>query len=79
MLVHQFVGSKHKEVTATSLFNIHQGYNESLREYLIKFNEATTKVVNQNQEMFVGAFQNGLKVGHFNSLSPKSQLQTCRK
>jgi hypothetical protein len=37
-----------------------------LREYVAKFNDTTIKVINPNQEVFVGAFQNGLMVGQFN-------------
>jgi hypothetical protein len=59
-------------VTATGLFIIRQSYAETLREYLARFSEATIKVSNPNQEMFVSAFHNGLKVGHFNeSLAQK--------
>ncbi|MCI60177.1 hypothetical protein A2U01_0081432, partial [Trifolium medium] len=60
----QFSGSKHIKVTATSLFTIRQDYAEPLREYLARFSEATIKVSNPNQEMFVAAFHNGLKAGH---------------
>jgi DNA mismatch repair ATPase MutS len=68
----QFSGSKHIKVTATSLFATHQNHAETLRENLARFCEATIKVSNPNQEMFVSAFHNGLKVGHFNeSLAQK--------
>ncbi|KAK2445921.1 hypothetical protein QL285_016792 [Trifolium repens] len=70
--VQQFSGSKHIKVTATSLFTIRQNHAETLREYLARFCEATIKVSNPNQEMFVAAFHNGLKAGHFNeSLAQK--------
>ncbi|GAU43737.1 hypothetical protein TSUD_365860 [Trifolium subterraneum] len=70
--IHQFSGTKHIKVTATSLFAIRQNFAETLREYLARFSEAMIKVVNLNQEMFVAAFQNGLKDGHFNeSLAQK--------
>lgn len=40
---------------------------------MARFNEEIIKVSHPNQEMFVGAFQKGLKVGHFNeSLAQKS-------
>lgn len=52
-------------MVATNLFKICVPYG-FLREYLVYFNEATIKVVHPNQEMFVGAFQNGLRAGHFN-------------
>lgn len=37
-----------------------------MREYLARFNAKTIKVAHPNQEMFVGAIQNGLKEKHFN-------------
>ncbi|GAU10506.1 hypothetical protein TSUD_422860, partial [Trifolium subterraneum] len=70
--IHQFSGTKHVKVTATSLFTIRQNYVETLREYLARFSEAMITVSNPNQEMFVAAFHNGLKAGHFNeSLAQK--------
>ncbi|GAU46453.1 hypothetical protein TSUD_402200 [Trifolium subterraneum] len=80
--IHQFAGSKHVQVTATSLFGIRQGHNENLRQYLARFNEATIQVSNPNQEMFVAAVQNGLKVGHFNeslAQKPASTMQEVMK
>ncbi|GAU37573.1 hypothetical protein TSUD_154060 [Trifolium subterraneum] len=71
--IHQFSGTKHVKVIATSLFTIRQNYAETLREYLARFSETTITVSNPNQEMFVAAFHNGLKAGHFNeSLAQKS-------
>lgn len=71
-LIQQFSASRHRKVLATSLFNVRQGQNESLREYLARFNDTTIKVTNPNQEVFVGAFQNGLRAGQFNeSLAQK--------
>jgi hypothetical protein len=64
--IQQFSGSKHIKVTATSLFTTRQNHAETLREYLARFCEATIKVSNLNQEMFVAAFHNDLKAGHFN-------------
>ncbi|GAU19014.1 hypothetical protein TSUD_193520 [Trifolium subterraneum] len=80
--IHQFAGSKHVEVTATSLFGIRQGHNENLRQYLARFNEATIQVSNPNQEMYVAAVQNGLKAGHFNeslAQKPASTMQEVMK
>ncbi|GAU24437.1 hypothetical protein TSUD_364210 [Trifolium subterraneum] len=80
--IHQFAGSKHVQVTSTSLFGIRQGHNENLREYLARFNEATIQVSNPNQEMFVAAVQNGLKVGHLNeslAQKPGSTMQEVMK
>ncbi|MCI50970.1 hypothetical protein A2U01_0072214 [Trifolium medium] len=60
-----------------SLFNIRQAHLEPLQEYLARFSKAMIEVSNPNQEMFVVAFHNGLKTGHFNlneSLTQKSVL-----
>ncbi|MCH97763.1 hypothetical protein A2U01_0018759, partial [Trifolium medium] len=57
-------------------------YAEPLREYLARFSEATIKVSNPNQEMFVAAFHNGLKEGHFNEFlaqKPASSMQEVIK
>jgi hypothetical protein len=71
-LIQQFSPSRHQKVPATSLFNVRQGHSESLRDYLARFNDTTIKVINPNQEVFVGAFQNGLRSGQFNeSLAQK--------
>ncbi|XP_045810471.1 uncharacterized protein LOC123904913 [Trifolium pratense] len=80
--IHQFAGSKHVRVTSTSLFSIRQSHNESLRSYLARFSEATIKVSNPNQEMFVAAFHNGLRAGHFNeslAQKPASSMQEVNK
>lgn len=72
-MVQHFPATKHRKVTITSLFNVRQGASESFREYMAQFNEETLKVSHPNKEMFVGAFQNGLKSYHFNeSLAQKS-------
>jgi len=65
-LSQQFSASRHRKVSSNSLFNVSQGQSESLRSYLARFNECTIKVSNPNQELFVGAFQNGLRAGQFN-------------
>jgi len=67
-LSQQFSASRHRKVSSNSLFNVHQGKSESLRSYLARFNECTIKVSNPNQELFVAAFQNGLRAGQFNEL-----------
>jgi hypothetical protein len=80
--IQQFSGSKHIKVTATNLFTTRQNYAETLREYLARFCEATIKVSNPNQEMFVAAFHNGLKAGHFNeslAQKPASSMQEIIK
>jgi len=65
-LSHQFSASHHRKVSSNSLFNVRQGQSESLRNYLARFNDSIIKVYNPNQELFVRAFQNGLRASQFN-------------
>lgn len=55
-LIHQFSSSCHRKISTTSLLNVRQKPNEYLQSYLARYNDATIKVVNPNQELFVGAF-----------------------
>jgi hypothetical protein len=78
-LIHQFAGSKHVQVTATNMFSLRQRSSETLREYLARFSEATIKVSNPNQEMFVAAFHNGLRAGHFNESLAQKPAETMQE
>ncbi|KAK2427354.1 hypothetical protein QL285_025937 [Trifolium repens] len=78
-LIHQFSGSKHIQVTATNMFSLRQKSSETLREYLARFSEATIKVSNPNQEMFVAAFHNGLSAGHFNESLAQKPAETMQE
>jgi hypothetical protein len=70
------------QVTTTALLGIRQRHGESLREFLTRFSEETIKVSNPNQEMFVAAFQNGLKADQFNeslAQTPSVSMQEIMK
>lgn len=53
--VHQFAASRDRKMSTTSKFNILQGQSELLRDYLVRINEATIRVIPSNQEMFIEA------------------------
>jgi hypothetical protein len=38
-LIHQFSASRHRKVSTTSMFNVRQEYNESMRSYLARYND----------------------------------------
>lgn len=78
-MIHHFSSRKHRKVNATSMFNILQRPSETLRVYMVRFNVETIKVSHPNQEMFVGAFQNGLKVDHSDDHKETSAHQICWK
>lgn len=69
------------KLTATTLINLWQRLEETLRGYLGRFNDATVHVMNPNQEMFVGPFINGLEAKQFHeSLAqkvPSSMEEVC--
>lgn len=71
-MVQHFSANKLRKMSTTNFFNVRQGPFESLRKYMTRFNEETIKVSHLNLEMFVRAFQNGLRANHFNeSLAQK--------
>lgn len=63
------------KLTATNMFNNHQGSSESMRDYVARLNEATIKVVHPNQEMHILEFWNMLMARYFNeSLAQRSAV-----
>ncbi|RDY01749.1 hypothetical protein CR513_14887, partial [Mucuna pruriens] len=48
------------------LFDIKQTKGESLKSYLTQFNNATVRVNDPNEKLFVKSFQKGLRVGQLN-------------
>src|ERR1051325_7567974 len=71
-IIQQFSANRYRKVANTSLFNVRQRPSESLRDFMARFNEETIKVSHPNQEIFMAAFQHGLKAGQFNkSLAQK--------
>ncbi|WJX38753.1 hypothetical protein P8452_26381 [Trifolium repens] len=57
---------------------IHQFSGSKHIQYLARFSEATIKVSNPNQEMFVAAFHNGLRAGHFNESLAQKPAETMQ-
>lgn len=53
-------------MVTTILFNILQGPYKYLKKYITYFNKMKIKVIHPNQDLFVGAFQNGPKEGYLN-------------
>lgn len=64
-LHHQFFPRKHHKVSTSSLFKVRQGNFVYLWEYLSCLSKVTIMTVNPNQDMFVEAFHNYLKIRQF--------------
>lgn len=65
-MIHQFSSSKEKKLSTTIIFNILEGHEQTLLQYLAQFNKEIIKVAHPNQEILVGELHNDLKVIHFN-------------
>ncbi|RDX97096.1 hypothetical protein CR513_20171, partial [Mucuna pruriens] len=66
LFLSQFVANKTKRLEVADLFDIRQTKGESLKSYLVRFNNATIRVDDPDQKFFVKAFQKALRAGPFN-------------
>jgi hypothetical protein len=71
--VAQFAANSEKSFLLADLFDVQQRPAESLKSYLARFNSATLKVTEPNEDIFVMAFEKGLSSGTF------SEALTLRK
>ncbi|XP_020234647.1 uncharacterized protein LOC109814597 [Cajanus cajan] len=65
LFVAQFAANKRKSMTIADLLDVRQYREESLKEYLDRFNQVAIKVANPDEQMFVIAFSKGLRSGPF--------------
>ncbi|XP_027070680.2 uncharacterized protein [Coffea arabica] len=63
--IHRFVSSRPVTKTSAYLLNIQQAPGESLRLYVQRFNEENVQIPDQNEQVTIAAFTNGLIVGTF--------------
>ncbi|GAU41091.1 hypothetical protein TSUD_139940 [Trifolium subterraneum] len=71
--VAQFAANSQKPFLVADLFDVRQRPTEPLKNYLARFNSATLKVTEPNEDIFVMAFEKGLSSGTF------SEALTLRK
>ncbi|RDX86755.1 hypothetical protein CR513_31875, partial [Mucuna pruriens] len=57
-----------KRLKVTDLFDIRQAKGENLKSYLTRFNNATIRINDPDQKLFVKAFQKGLRTGQFSDV-----------
>lgn len=65
IFLHQFVSSKRSTKNSLYLTTIKQGTNESLREYMTRFNEAILEIPGVEATLKIHSFIEGLRPGHF--------------
>jgi len=63
--MHQFNSSKRFRKTSFTLYNVRQGDDESLREYVRRFTATVLEVPGAHKEVLANSFVNGLTEGPF--------------
>src|ERR1044072_3875729 len=59
----QFCARRTRGVTTTELYNLRQEPNETIREYMMRFDHMSIPLEDEEPAACVAAFKNGLRVG----------------
>ncbi|XP_020205426.1 uncharacterized protein LOC109790650 [Cajanus cajan] len=71
-----FAANKKKPPITSDLFDLKQQREESLKEFLQRFNEVALRIASLDERMAVIAFQKGLRSGAFNIALERANCQT---
>nr|XP_027086741.1 uncharacterized protein LOC113708488 [Coffea arabica] len=77
--IHRFVSSRPITKISAYLLNLQQGQGESLRSYVQRFNEENVQIPDQNEQVTIAVFTNGLVAGIFNTEIHRDYPRTLRK
>ncbi|XP_027156819.1 uncharacterized protein LOC113757958 [Coffea eugenioides] len=77
--IHRFVSSRPITKTSAYLLNLQQGQGESLRSYAQRFNKENVQIPDQNEQVTIAAFTNGLVAGIFNTEIHRQYPRTLRE
>ncbi|XP_027155690.1 uncharacterized protein LOC113780842 [Coffea eugenioides] len=77
--IHRFVSSRPITNTSAYLLNLQQAPSESLRSYLQRFDEENVQIPDQNEQVTIAAFTNGLIAGIFNTEIHRDYPRTLRE
>ncbi|XP_027178054.1 uncharacterized protein LOC113777217 [Coffea eugenioides] len=77
--IHRFVSSRPITKTSAYLLNLQQAPGESLRSYVQRFNKENVQIPDQNEQVTIAAFTNGLIAGIFNTKIHRDYPRTLRK
>ncbi|XP_020211208.1 uncharacterized protein LOC109796017 [Cajanus cajan] len=72
----QFAANKKKPPITSDLFDLRQQREESLKDFLRRFNETAMRVASLDEKMAVIAFQKGLRSGAFDIALERANCQT---
>ncbi|XP_020207763.1 uncharacterized protein LOC109792741 [Cajanus cajan] len=76
LLMAQFAANKKKPPITSDLFNLKQQREESLKDFLQRFNEVALKIASLDERMVVIAFQKSLRSGAFDVALERANCQT---
>ncbi|XP_020207422.1 uncharacterized protein LOC109792422 [Cajanus cajan] len=72
----QFTANKKKPLITSDLFDLKQQHEESLKDFLQRFNEVALRITSLDERMAVIAFQKGLRSGTFDIALETTNCQT---
>ncbi|XP_020216882.1 uncharacterized protein LOC109800513 [Cajanus cajan] len=72
----QFAANKKKPPITSDLFDLKQQREESLKDFLQRFNEVALRIASVDERMAVIAFQKGLRSGAFDIALERANCQT---
>ncbi|XP_020237837.1 uncharacterized protein LOC109817053 [Cajanus cajan] len=72
----QFAANKRKPPITSDLFDLKQQREESLKDFMQRFNEVALRIASLDERMAVIAFQKGLRSGAFDIALEKANCQT---
>ncbi|XP_020211215.1 uncharacterized protein LOC109796022 [Cajanus cajan] len=72
----QFAANKKKPPITSDLFDLKQQREESLKDFLQRFNEVALRIASLDEKMAVIAFQKGLRSGAFDIALERANCQT---
>ncbi|XP_020207923.1 uncharacterized protein LOC109792881 [Cajanus cajan] len=72
----QFAANKKKPPITSDLFDLKQQQEESLKDFLQRFNEVALRIASLDEKMAVIAFQKGLRSGAFDIALERASCQT---
>ncbi|XP_020235081.1 uncharacterized protein LOC109814952 [Cajanus cajan] len=76
MFMAQFAANKKKPPITSDLFDLKQQCEESLKDFLQRFNEVALRIASLDERMAVIAFQKGLRSGAFDIALERANCQT---
>ncbi|XP_027156893.1 uncharacterized protein LOC113758061 [Coffea eugenioides] len=77
--IHRFVSSRPVTKTSAYLLNLQQAPGELLRSYVQRFNEKNMQIPDQNEQVTIAAFTNGLIAGIFHTEIHRNYPRSLRE